>query len=113
MLYCGNCGKEVTDNSGICKQCGEPVPRLDGAEIYDGSERVDNSHEHVEKASKSIGLFLNIVSFFSLIIGLVVFFCYRETDPKTALSCLRWSGIGFLMQLILSVTLIILMPFMV
>ncbi len=115
MIYCGNCGKEVTDNSGICKQCGEPVPRLDGAQIHDTNESEYNSSssEYSEKTNKSQLISFKIISFLFPIVGLILFFCYRKTESEKAISCLRFAGFGFLTNILFSIAFTLLIPFII
>lgn len=33
-MFCGNCGKEITNNSNVCGYCGSPVKPLNGGRKY-------------------------------------------------------------------------------
>lgn len=107
MIYCENCGKEVTDNSGICKQCGSAVPRLDGATIHNTiNENYSdfNKNEFEQKApyssNKGTLVLFKVLSLLFPIVGLILFFCFKESDSKMAYACLRFAGFGILLNII-------------
>lgn len=91
-MYCKNCGRTVDDTSSYCNNCGA---RIDNKPNADASE--DNSN-----------LGFAILGFFIPIVGLILFLIYEEKKPKRAKSAIKGTLIGFITEIVLAITLVIL-----
>lgn len=91
-MYCKNCGRTVDDTSSYCNNCGA---RIDNKPNADVSE--DNSN-----------LGFAILGFFIPIVGLIIFLIYEEKKPKRAKSAGKGALIGFITEIVLAITLVIL-----
>lgn len=91
-MYCKNCGRTVDDTSSYCNNCGA---RIDNKPNADVSE--DNSN-----------LGFAILGFFIPIVGLILFLIYEEKKPKRAKSAIKGTLIGFITEIVLAITLVIL-----
>lgn len=65
MKYCKNCGKEIADKAVICPHCGVPQEKL-----------------AVSVDSGNFGWW--ILGFFFPVVGLILYFLWKETKPKNA-----------------------------
>ena len=84
-MYCENCGAEISKEAYICPKCGVKVKK----------------EENIED-KPSVGL--NILSLFFPIVGLILYFTWKNQTPKKAKSvltyCLIGWGIGILLNIL-------------
>ncbi|OON97008.1 MAG: hypothetical protein ATN31_08825 [Candidatus Epulonipiscioides saccharophilum] len=78
MKYCSKCGKELVDESIVCTDCGV-------LQISD---------------SGSIGYFF--LGFFIPIVGIILYFAWKELQPKSA----NKAGLGAIISIIVSILLL-------
>lgn len=71
-MFCKNCGKEIDDNAYVCLNCGAKVKE-------EGSSSVDNP-------SNVAG----VVSCCFPIVGLILYFLWKDEKPKSAKLVCYW-----------------------
>lgn len=91
--YCQNCGKPSDINAVICANCGAQFP----------------SYNQYEDEKPSV--LLRIISFLIPLVGLILYFVERDKRPRAAKSYLKWAGISFGINILLSIILVILTIF--
>lgn len=91
-MYCKNCGRSVDDTSSYCNNCGA---------------RIDNK-PNADASEDSLSLEFAILGFFIPIVGLILFLIYEEKKPKRAKSAGKGALIGFITEIVLAITLVIL-----
>ncbi len=84
MKFCSRCGKEVYDDAIICMNCGCSL-----------EEKAIANKNDVENVG------LNILSFFIPIVGLILYFCWKNESPKKANGVGKWALISFVAGIIL------------
>lgn len=78
-MFCGKCGKEITDGTKFCKYCGSPVMTKKSVCTSDvPSEKSDSQNS----SSESSNVFLNKIARIALMLSLVFFCC-----PFVMVSC--------------------------
>ena len=75
-MYCENCGTEISKEAYICPKCGVKVKK----------------EKNIED-KPSVGL--NILSLFFPIVGLILYFTWKNQTPKKAKSVLTYCLIGW------------------
>ena len=89
MAFCKSCGAEIPDNSTFCPKCGAPVGSAPVTPVQDDD-------------TPSIGL--NILAFIIPLVGIILYFFYREKTPNKAKEILKWAlismAIGFVIGFI-------------
>lgn len=86
MKYCTKCGKEIMDDAVICTGCGcaqEVAPAK------------------VDTDSSSVGF--TLLGFFIPIVGLILYFVWKESQPLKAKSVGKGALIGFCVSIISSI----------
>lgn len=83
-MFCTNCGKEISDMAEICPSCGVRV-------------------KNINKASKvdvpSTGL--NLIACCFPIVGIVLYFVWKDEKPNSAKSVCHWAIGGVVLTVIL------------
>jgi len=88
MKYCTNCGKELADNAQTCPNCGYVFA---GAQVAPSVVATGGTGVADKPA-----IFLNIVSFFIPLVGLILYFSWRHATPRRAKSVLIAALIGII-----------------
>lgn len=87
-MYCENCGAEISKEAYICPKCGVKVKK----------------EENNDEDKPNVGL--NILSLFFPIIGLILYFVWKNETPIRAKSvltyCLIGWGIGIFFNIIIA-----------
>lgn len=86
MKYCTKCGKEIMDDAVICTGCGC------AQEVTTAKNDIDSS---------SVGFAL--LGFFIPIVGLILYFVWKESQPLKAKSAGKGALIGFCVSIISSI----------
>lgn len=73
MNYCNNCGYKLSENSNFCPNCGCSF-----------SNQVVISQNTVQRDSAGSLALVGIISFSIPIIGIILFYSYRKTNPQAA-----------------------------
>lgn len=76
MMYCENCGTEISKEAYVCPKCGVKVKN-------------DNTSED----TPNIGL--NILSLFFPLVGIILYFTWKKDTPKKAKGVLTFALIGW------------------
>jgi len=77
---CNSCGATVPDSATVCPYCGNAITPV-------------TSHSSDAEDVSSTGL--NVLSFLIPIVGIIMYFVYRDETPIKAKACLKWTLIGF------------------
>ena len=94
-MYCQKCGAENPEIAIFCNKCGNDLKKISNTPISSSyNSQPVNSNE-----SSSIGW--NILSFLLPIVGLILYFIWKNTYPKKAGNVLVAAGVGFVFNLIL------------
>lgn len=72
-MFCSNCGKEIDDKAIICINCGVKTPNLDLSIDKDIPSQI-----------------AGVASCFFPIVGLILFFLWKDEKPKSAKVVLIW-----------------------
>lgn len=89
-MYCKNCGKEIDNNAEICPLCGVRVKEAT-------PEKVDNpSH------------FAGVASCCFPIVGLILYFIWKDEKPKSAKVVCYWTLGGMVTLVLIYVLCIVL-----
>ena len=87
-MYCENCGAEISKEAYICPKCGVKVKK----------------EENNDEDKPNVGL--NILSLFFPIVGLILYFTWKNQTPIRAKSvltyCLIGWGIGIFFNIIIA-----------
>ena len=78
-MFCGKCGKEITDDTKFCKYCGSPV--MTREPVSTPAVASERSHSQ-SNLSESSNAFLNKIARIALVFSLVFFCC-----PFVMVSC--------------------------
>lgn len=94
--YCSNCGFNITENIRFCTNCGHNLQELmDNVEV---SDKVDNPNTE-DRLSDG----LKVLSFCLPIIGVILYFTNKNSNPKTAKSACYSSLWGWGSAVIISI----------
>ena len=91
-MYCTNCGNKLEKNQKYCTSC--------------GFNNIDNESKN-NNDQPNIGL--NIIGFLWPLVGLIIFLCLKDTTPKKAKKVGKWSIIGFIAKIVISIICFILL----
>lgn len=102
-MYCAKCGTALVN--GKCPACG----RIENPNInFSNNPSVQQPvYAFKEQDSKSAGY--SILSFFIPIIGLILYFVWKDQFPIRAKECGKWALIGFGLGLFSTIILLIIM----
>lgn len=85
-MYCPHCGEQISAHAEICPKCGV---------------RVKNSATSGEDKPN---IAINILSFCCTpLLGLIMFFVWKDGKPKAAKSALIWAIVSFVFWVIISI----------
>lgn len=91
-MYCPNCGTNIGNNTETCINCGI---------------NVRNFHIYQPENDKS-NIWVNLLSLCCVpILGIVMYFVWKEKQPKAAKSALIFGIIGLVIYVIFSIIMII------
>lgn len=83
-MFCPHCGEQISEHAEICPKCGV---------------RVQTSNSGEDKPNIAV----NLVSFCCVpILGIIMFFVWKDNKPKAAKSALIWSIVSIAIWLVLS-----------
>lgn len=123
-MKCENCGKELKESERFCSYCGqnndyfiekEPVvyesAKSNGSGNYNENSSVQSPvgdiHIHYDGDGKvysdKLSIGLGIMCFLIPLIGIIVYFSDRRTEPKKANASILISVISIVISLILSI----------
>lgn len=84
MMYCENCGTEISKEAYVCPKCGVKVKN-------------DNTSED------TLNIGLNILSLFFPLVGIILYFTWKKDTPKKAKGVLTFALIGWAINIILTI----------
>lgn len=84
-MYCKNCGAEISKEAYVCPKC--------GVKVKEDENNVDDK--------PNVGL--NILSLFIPLVGLILYFSWKNNTPKKAKSILTFSLIGWGINIVLNI----------
>jgi uncharacterized membrane protein YvbJ len=88
-MYCSNCGKEIEDSAHVCMYCGVPTNQKKQSQIISEDNQT--------------GCLIGGLSFFFPIVGLILYFVWKETKPVSAKFAGKWALIGFIVNVVLTI----------
>lgn len=91
-MFCSNCGREIDNRAAVCIHCGTPVGRF-----YQKPEDAPSG------GFAAIGFFIPLV-------GLILFLVYHDTRPLRAKSAGKGALIGFIVKIVIYITLSVAVP---
>lgn len=94
-MFCKNCGKYIRGNSAYCKRCKSLL-------LFSRRKNLDkelSDEYYSEKDRNSIGA--DVISFIMPLIGIILFFIYKDTLPRKSrsiaesliLGCIVWAAL--------------------
>ncbi|MBM7649906.1 putative membrane protein YvbJ [Bacillus ectoiniformans] len=83
--FCQSCGTETKAAQELCTKCGERLKNLKGAGV--GQDQPS-------------GL-VNLAACCFPIVGLILYFVWKDEKPKSAKSVCKWAAIGFIATVVL------------
>lgn len=87
-MYCPHCGEQISAQAEVCPKCGVRVKN--GHAVYVGEDKPN--------------IAVNILSFCCFpLLGIVLFFVWKDSKPVAAKSALIWALVSFGIWLILSI----------
>lgn len=119
-MFCKNCGNKLEENAVICTNCGtsviddthnEPEQFTESStsqqQKFSGNENIAQSYQNVVKEDKP-NIAVNILSLCCIpILGIVMFFVWKDSQPRAAKSALIFSliniGLAVIIYIILAV----------
>ncbi len=84
-IYCSKCGAPNSESAQFCEKCGNRLG-TSANNVYQQS--VSNNED-----KPSIGY--NILGFVIPIVGLILYFSWKDRTPNKAKSILTWSAVSF------------------
>ena len=124
-MICTNCGNEIPDSSKWCPNCGQgvkrpaaakpvmpqaptqtpapaptPAPQSYPQQPVNNPSSGYNSHGVPPMSDDEPSFGLNLVSFISPLVGLILFAVFKESKPNKAKACGRWALISFVVSFI-------------
>jgi len=93
-MFCGKCGKEVNDEAVVCIHCGCAL-----------KEEKSSAPQSTEGA----GCFLSGLSFFFPLLGLILYFAWKDSKPKAAKDCGKAALWGFIISVVILLLPVVLM----
>ncbi len=103
-MFCPQCGTDVLDGSAICPSCGAQLNAQSANATYAQPAQAPYAQPVPSKPpvvdSGSIGW--GILGFFIPIVGLILFFVWRNNKPKSAKVAIIGAAIGFVVNLIIT-----------
>lgn len=107
-MYCTHCGKEIADDAQFCTFCGAPVDgntqekttqeSVNNDQAYYQSQGYQSSVQTKNPDSASVGF--TILSFFIPIVGIVLYFVWKNQCPNKAKPCLYAALISIVINFI-------------
>ena len=110
-MFCSNCGKQLEDGDKVCGFCGKQTVHTVGNENAIRNVTVENTTNTNELDEPSTGI--NVLCFFIPVIGLTLYFAWKNIYPKKSKVALKVAVIGFLVWTVLSVVLRLSIEFIV
>ncbi len=86
MMYCENCGAEISKEAYVCPKCGVKVKK-------------DQDENDIPNTG------LNILSLFIPLVGIILYFVWKNNTPKKAKSILTFALIGWVINIFLNIFL--------
>lgn len=119
-MYCRECGNSVNENAEICTNCGvRPLNGHNycqscGGETKDQQELCVNcgaklviNKQAVASANDEPSGLVNFAACCFPIVGLILYFVWRDEKPRSAKSVCKWAVIGFGIGIVLYILAII------
>lgn len=122
-MYCQNCGNKLEDNAVICTNCGTSVVNESNRQVNENPpNRFNDNSESQQQAFESNenkkisqqpvatedkpNIVVNILSLCCIpILGVVMFFVWKDSHPKAAKSALIFSLINIALGVVLYIIL--------
>ena len=95
LIQCKECGATVSDLAESCPKCGAPIAKKPSVEqqqpAYPPTQPAYQTVDPLDTPNTG----LNVLSFFFPIIGLILYFVYRDQTPNKAKDFAKYACIGF------------------
>ena len=84
-MFCPNCGKEIAENAAVCVHCGHAIQQSQPNFAKGGTSYVEDKPN----------LGINIISLCCIpILGIIMYFVWKDEKPKAAKSALIFGLVG-------------------
>lgn len=94
-MYCPNCGSSIDQNAEICIHCGVNVHNFNHG----------NSNNSPDKSN----IWINLLSLCCIpILGIIMYFVWKDKQPKAAKSALTFGIIGLVLSFIFAILSVVL-----
>lgn len=109
-MYCRECGAQISVNAKICANCGvRPLNSANfcnacGSETKEEQEMCINCGTRLKtrnNAHDTPSIFANVAACCFPLVGLILYFVWKEEKPKSASAVCKWAIIGFVLGFIL------------
>jgi hypothetical protein len=85
-MYCNKCGNPVYPNSPVCGTCGTPVSASGGVPPQYGQPPIKQDDPN---------MLLNLVACCIPLVGIVLYFVWKDEKPRSAKQVCVWALVGF------------------
>ncbi|MBQ0139499.1 MAG: zinc-ribbon domain-containing protein [Kurthia sp.] len=111
-MFCQNCGNKLEENAVICTNCGTSVVdetssnRKDTTQHFTSNTGANQNHQRTTPIKEDKpNILVNILSLCCIpILGIVMYFVWKDSQPRAAKSALIFSliniGLGIIMYII-------------
>lgn len=96
---CTNCGVRPLNGDNYCQSCGEETKKEQEFCIKCGAKLI-RKKQAVPGSNDNPSILLNLVACCFPIVGLVLYFVWRDDKPRSAKSVCIWAVVGFSIGLI-------------
>lgn len=89
-MFCPNCGSQNNDSATFCASCGTALKPQQAANYGSPAPKPGNGNN--EQGAETI---VQVLSFCFPIVGLVLYFVWKDDKPKAASQVCKMAAIGF------------------
>lgn len=109
-MFCNQCGRQVESGSQFCAGCGKSVQEqpVNTTTYYgpagqprQGDNNINTYYENAPKKDEGNAFWWGVLCFFIPIVGIILYFQWRQVYPKRAKVCLWCSIAGFITNIAL------------
>ncbi|HBL06628.1 MAG TPA: zinc ribbon domain-containing protein [Clostridium sp.] len=102
-MYCSKCGKEILDNVTFCPECGNAT-NPNNQQSMNNNNSYNYGHPIVKDEPDTIA---NIIACCFPIVGIIVYFMWKDNKPRSSNAIGKWSLFGFIASIIFTVAIYI------
>lgn len=89
--FCPHCGTQANDGQVVCLNCGRAL-------AVNNIVTPGNAGTFVVNDNAGFGT--GLISFLIPIVGIILYFSWKNTKPKSAKLAIKWAAIGFIANMI-------------